>query len=574
MISVIVHERGGRAQRVAFTGDTFSVGREDDNDVVLDRANVSKHHLRLRRIDGTVEVVDLDSTNGTYVNGRRIDRPRAVRRPDRIYVGDYILLLDGDDIAIRPAERLELQIPQADGTVSAVPVALPGGTPNRGEPVTTRDDSSLMTSARRVGRAGTDSTYIDRIASKVLSAVLGNVRGLDPLHAAEPSEADITQARTLVRGLLRELQARGELQEGVDIEPIIGAVERELTGLGPLQELMHEEDLTEIQVVGAAPIRIQRKIGNDLVGAVIDRRFSGDRALVLAIHRLAREWGFLVEGTQVLEGKVGEGYSMYALLPPTAVRSPVLNLRRTRTDANNLQALVQEGVLSGDMRDVISACIRGSRKVLVCASGGANLDRFMGALLGEVPDSLRVACISDTGRLGMGRRGWVQVRRIADPADAVSLSDSLGLLLRGGLDMLISQRCRHEDAAAVIDAMSGAAQGAIVSLWGIDSAHALSRLAALSTVASGAINALTVALARSVDLLIRLGVGVNGEAMQVVELIEPRVHDQNQIIHEPIFRAEQAPDGSTRFVPTGTVPYFAAALERRGVSLPKTIFGA
>lgn len=263
---------------------------------------------------------------------------------------------------------------------------------------------------------------------------------------------------------------------------------------------------------------------------------------------------------------------MYALLPPTQVQSTVVNLRRARTDANNLSALVQEHVLSEDMREVLRAAIRGARRILVSASGGTNLDRFMNALTGEVPDEMRVVCISDTGRLGANRRSWVQVRRISDPSDTVNLSDALGILLRGGVDLLVSQRCRHEDAAAVIDAISGATAGSVVSLWGIDSAHALSRLAALSTVASGAIGALTVALARSVDLLVRVSVGVNGEAMQIIELVEPRVKEGNQIVHMPIFRAMKTQDDSTEFRPTGTVPAFIGELTERGISVPMNVF--
>ena len=224
------------------------------------------------------------------------------------------------------------------------------------------------------------------------------------------------------------------------------------------------------------------------------------------------------------------------------------------------------------MREVLVAAMKGNRNILICASGGVNLDRFMQGLVGDIPEDKRVACISDTGRLGASHAGWIQVRRIADPSDAVSLSDSLGVLLRGGLDLLVSQRCRHEDAAAVIDAISGATGGVVVSLWGIDSAHALSRLAALSTVASGAITALTVALARSVDLLVRVGRGVNQEAMQVIEVVEPRVREGNEIVHMPIFRAMRAGDGSTQFHPTGTVPAFVGQVAERGIVLPKRIF--
>src|SRR5690606_24059754 len=272
--------------------------------------------------------------------------------------------------------------------------------------------------------------------------------------------------------------------------------------------LMKDEQIREIQVAGAGAIRTVRdRSGGGAEIELTSRRFSGDRAVVLAVHRMARRWGFLVEGSQVLEGKVDDGFSMYALLPPTQVRSPVLNLRRHRTDANNLTSLVQEGVLSPDMAELIAAAIRGCRRTLISASGGTNLDRFTGALTGEIPDELRGACISDSGRLGAGRRGWLQVRRIAEPSDTLGLSDSLGVLLRGGLDMLVSQRCRHEDAAAVMDALAGATRGAIVSLWGIDSAHALWRMAGLSAVAAGAIGALTVSVARAVGLPVRVPVG-------------------------------------------------------------------
>jgi pilus assembly protein CpaF len=575
VLTVVVHEKGGRTQRFPFEGDQFSVGREDDNELLLDRANVSKHHLRFRRVQGAVEVIDLESTNGTYVNGRKVTKPRKVRRSDRIYVGDFIIMLEGDDPAIAPRERAELAMPGKDGKPRRTAVALPPEEGERGEalPGSEAEDDTVFTSARRVGAAGVESAYLDKIASRVIQTALVNIRGLDPLYAAKVSDTDRDQANALIGTMIADMRRTGEIEPEVDLEPLKGRIARELIELGPITELMQDDEVVEIQVVGGGSIRVVREGTNKSSRAeLVERRFSGDRALTLACRRLARQWGFLVEGQQILEGKVSDGFYMYALLPPTQVRTPVLNLRRTRTDANNLSALVQEGVLSEDMREVLRAAIRGARRLLISASGGVNLDRFMIALCGEVPDDMRVVCISDTGRLGANKRSWIQVRRIGDPSDTVHLSDALGILLRGGVDLLVSQRCRHEDAAAVIDAISGATAGSVVSLWGIDSAHALSRLAALSTVASGAIQALTVALARSVDLLVRVSVGVNNEAMQVIELVEPRVKEGNQIVHMPIFRAMKVQDGATEFRPTGTVPAFITEVAERGINVPMSVF--
>ncbi|MCA9655337.1 MAG: Flp pilus assembly complex ATPase component TadA [Myxococcales bacterium] len=584
MLKVVVHEKGGRTQRFNFDTDQFTVGREDDNDLVLDRVNISKYHLRFRRHQGRVEILDLGSTNGTYVNGRKVGEPRAVRRSDRIYVGDYILMLEGDDEAIAPVKRSDIIVAGHEGHPKARAVAIPPADRQDGEPLPADDlptplsrlvddDSDLLTSARRVAPAGVESTYLDRIANRVLQTVLLNVSGLDPLKASDVDDEARETAVHLVDGLLRDMERAGELEEGVAIDSLRDEIVRELVELGPLTELMKDEQIREIQVAGGAAIRVVReRTGGGAEIEMTSKRFSGDRAVVLVVQRLARKWGFLVEGSQVIEGKVDDGFSMYALLPPTQVRCPVLNLRRNRTDANNLTSLVQEGVLSGDMAELIAAAIRGCRRILISASGGTNLDRFMGALVGEIPDELRVVCISDTGRLGAGRRGWLQVRRMADPADTIGLSDALGVVLRGGVDMLISQRCRHEDAAAVMDAYAGATRGAVVSLWGIDSAHALWRLAGLSTVAAGAIGALTVSLARSVDLLIRVNVGVNQEVMQVIELIEPRVKAGDQIVHVPIFKAERDEEGNTIFKATGEQPRFIRKLAEQGIAVPTRMF--
>ncbi len=572
MLTVVVHEKGGKTRRVEFTGDAFMVGRGEDNSLILDRANVSTNHLRLRRKEGGIEALDLDSTNGTYVNGRRLTTPRVVRRSDRIYLGDFILMLEGDDPAIAPRERVELKLP---GDNAKTPVAVPPPGRDPGVPLPGVDDfesAHVMTSARRVAAPGLESAYLDKIVNRVLETVMVNIRRLDPLQAASISDDDQVEVARLIDALLNEMKATGQIEEGVDLESLKARITRELVGLGPLDELMKDESVAEIHIVGGGPIRVVRESSDGGQSELTDRRFSGDKALSLATLRLARAWGLLIEGAQVIEGKVADGFFMYGLLPPNAVATPVLSLRRARTDANNLAALVQEGVLSNNMRDVLSAAIKGKRRILVCASGGVNLDRFMGALVGEVPDGMRVACISDTGRLGANRRGWIQVRRIEDRGDTLGLSDALGLLLRGGLDLLVSQRCRHEDAAAVIDAISGATGGAMVSLWGIDSAHALSRLSALSTVASGAITALTVALARSVDLLIRLGVGVNQEPMQVIEMVEPRVKEGDQVVHMPIFSAQKKAEGGTDFRPSGTVPLFARDLSDAGIAVPVSIF--
>jgi pSer/pThr/pTyr-binding forkhead associated (FHA) protein len=97
-------ERSARAGRrlVVVRSDTqnglnFSVeaatvvGRSPEADVVLQDPYASEFHLRLVAGDGRLTVHDLGSTNGTYVNGRRVTTPTPLRRGDAVQVGKTVM---------------------------------------------------------------------------------------------------------------------------------------------------------------------------------------------------------------------------------------------------------------------------------------------------------------------------------------------------------------------------------------------------------------------------------------------------------------------------------------------------
>ena len=94
MFTIIISEKGGAERREAFDRNEINVGRVQGNDLMLPKGNVSKHHARLLYRDGRFIVTDLKSTNGTYVNGRKISQATIVREGDKIYIGDFVLRLE------------------------------------------------------------------------------------------------------------------------------------------------------------------------------------------------------------------------------------------------------------------------------------------------------------------------------------------------------------------------------------------------------------------------------------------------------------------------------------------------
>ena len=87
---VMVRSESNSGQRFALTTAAV-VGRSDDADIVIDDPYASEFHLRIGNQDGEVMLHDLGSTNGTYVNGRRVTAPTQLSMGDSIQVGRTIL---------------------------------------------------------------------------------------------------------------------------------------------------------------------------------------------------------------------------------------------------------------------------------------------------------------------------------------------------------------------------------------------------------------------------------------------------------------------------------------------------
>ena len=94
MFTIVISEKGGGERRESFEKNEINVGRVQGNDLMLPKGNVSKHHARLLFRDARFIVTDLKSTNGTYVNGRKISQATIVREGDKIYIGDFVLRLE------------------------------------------------------------------------------------------------------------------------------------------------------------------------------------------------------------------------------------------------------------------------------------------------------------------------------------------------------------------------------------------------------------------------------------------------------------------------------------------------
>jgi pilus assembly protein CpaF len=150
--TIVITEKGGKPRSEVFEQNEITIGRVAGNDIVLPKGNISKRHSRIVLRDGKFIIVDLRSTNGTYVNGKRINSPQVLKDADKVYIGDYTLVLEGQGDGLNPdngGEGLEDPVerdpdppPEAEGEPpeeEMFPRAeeesiVPPGSPGRPEP--------------------------------------------------------------------------------------------------------------------------------------------------------------------------------------------------------------------------------------------------------------------------------------------------------------------------------------------------------------------------------------------------------------------------------------------------------
>src|SRR5688500_1832762 len=165
MFAIVISEKGGGERREIFDKHEINVGRVQGNDLMLPKGNVSKRHARLLFRDGRFIVTDLKSTNGTYVNGRKIAQATIVREGDKIYVGDFVL-------------RVEL------------PPATPSSSPHRAAPPIPQPTSAIARSlsgptAARSNVAVDASEYTGRDMVSAPISDLGDGSLKQPLEVSE-----------------------------------------------------------------------------------------------------------------------------------------------------------------------------------------------------------------------------------------------------------------------------------------------------------------------------------------------------------------------------------------------------
>jgi len=487
VFAIVIHEKGGAERREAFESAEISLGRVQGNDLMLPKGNVSKRHARLLYRDGRFIVTDLNSTNGTYVNRRRITQATIVREGDRIYIGDFVL-------------RIELPSPVVEQSVAqAVPSAAPGNRallpsaadsqPSSSLRSSTDEEEEQTRSASRGPRSSpvaasaeiaqqvqiarttqTDEDSMQRAAQAELVALLvERVSRALPLGQLEldPDTEQTARSDQLLRDAWIALgnERPGTLQLPAD--RILAAARAELFDLGPLGELLAEPSVTDIAVIGFDRIAVNRSGGRT---ALADVGFSCEAALRWAVARLCLRSGAPLGASNQAERRLPDGTSISAVLSPLG--ASVLSVRRPRRLGSTLDELVRRGTVSRAIASFLTQCLLARLNLLVVGPRDGGTEMLLGALATAVPEG---EVVYAGNFVPAQHRGGQRLTLDGTPDEAAL---SVGVAARAPLLRLVVELGEPHVSEAVLSAIADGGDGVIAARSAGSMRRALLRLKA------------------------------------------------------------------------------------------------
>lgn len=260
---------------------------------------------------------------------------------------------------------------------------------------------------------------------------------------------------------------------------IVEKVIDSLIGLGPLEELLREPEVTDVLVNSPTEIWVERSGQLERTGV----SFGSDQAVVAAVERVIAPLGLRIDrASPMVDARLADGSRLHAIIPPAAVDHPIMAVRRFVPQAEDLGALVQLGSVNTDQARELRSIVESRKNLLVSGGTGAGKTTLLNVLSALIDDTERVVVVEDASELRL--RGHV-VRLEGRPANSEGTGDiTLQQLIRSALrlrpDRIVVGEVRGPEALDLVNALNTGHSGSMSTLHANSPAEALWRLETLA----------------------------------------------------------------------------------------------
>lgn len=304
------------------------------------------------------------------------------------------------------------------------------------------------------------------------------------------------------------LRRAGELRPIV--APLLGAdsehqVVAHVLGLGPIQPLLEDPDVSDILVNGPGEVHVERRGRLELT----EVRFESESQVLATIERVVSPLGLRLDrSSPVVDARLPDGSRLSAAMPPACLGGPILAIRRFTEAVRSLAELESVGSATSGQVAALRHAVAQRWNILVSGGTGSGKTTLLNLVSQEIPKGERVIVIEDSAELQLrGHTVRLEARPPnVDGAGAITLERLLKAALRLRPDRLIVGEVRGPEALDLIAAMNTGHDGSMATVHANSPDEALWRLETLAMSGSRRVSERVISkqLRRALHLIVQL----------------------------------------------------------------------
>ncbi len=375
---------------------------------------------------------------------------------------------------------------------------------------------------------------------------------------------------------LRILRDEGHILPQGALTRVVNDVSDAVVGLGPIEFLLKDPEVTEVMVNGPDDVYVERK---GRIEKVEDRLFEGEEAVLHVIERIVAPLGLRVDGSSPwVDARLPDGSRVHAIVPPLSLCGPVLNVRKFAVVGLTPQDLVATGTLGPRMLHFLGACVRGRANIVISGGTSSGKTTLLGVLTSYVPTGERIVTIEDAAELRIAKPHVIGLESRPPNVEGrgeVTVRDLVRNALRMRPDRIVVGEVRGGEALDMLQAMNTGHDGSLSTAHANSARHLLWRLETMALMSDVVLPVEHVReqVAAAVDVVVHMARLRDGRRVVFQVVTVDGIRDGEPEITEVFsFAPRLEPAGS--FVCTGHEPVLAATLRARGERVPVDWFAS
>ena len=349
-------------------------------------------------------------------------------------------------------------------------------------------------------------------------------RLFESLDVSRLESLEATMASQKVTAAISDiLDEEGRLLTEADRARLIEEIKNELLGLGPLEPLLWDDEITDILVNGPSQVYVER--GGKLY--LTDVTFQDDQHLMLIIDRIVSQVGRRVdEASPMVDARLPDGSRINAIIPPLALDGPSLSIRRFGKRRYAVDDLVAKDSITADMVEFLRAAIRARLNMLVCGGTGSGKTTMLNCISAFIPVDERVVTIEDSAELVLQQPHVVRLETRPPNVEGkgeVTARELVRNTLRMRPDRIIVGEVRGSEVFDMLQAMSTGHDGSLCTIHANTPRDSMGRLEMMMLLAGWSIpqRAMRQQIASALNVIVHVSRLSDGsrKVMKISELV-------------------------------------------------------